>query len=900
MNPENTYRHYIKFVKLFVCLLLLFNVNVLLAQPGNTQKAVQDSSQIISLNQQFNQAIQQGDYNQAEKYGQQALTLSEKYPYIPGKIKTLWLFGNLYNRTNKISEALTYYLQAESLCQSFNFQRSLIKVYDQLGALYQQQGLHQKSLQYFLQAYSFRQKKNNNSGLENNLRYIAKDYFTLKNYVQADAFYTKLSALYRKKRQKQKEISVLEELALIALLTKNYTQGIKHLLTLLKHHQQQKNVARVSGVYNDLGFLYQRKKDNQTAISYFNLSSELIEKNKLPISEVNQTTLFVNTGVAYTHLRSFNKAKRYFKRALKATQGQDIKQAEIYNYLATSHYLGGNNSQALIELEKAINIAAPKKAWTVLLTSYEILALVHTLEGNKRKAQEFQTKAKDVSSQIATNESQAQQNTAYNLKLMERQETRIKGILAEKRKLKELKDVQEKQRKDLALKDNVLKLQQKELALLKKAKELDQANSQRFLLEKVRQEQALLISQGKLREANLEKAKTLAAFELQRKEAEKKLAQKENQKKLALLEKERKLQEQQIQQQKEKARYATGIIILVVGILGLVLAILFVINRNRHKLKKQKLMIEEKNTEITSQNKELKEQKMMIEEKNSEIISQNEELYQQQEEITSQRDNIEKKNKLLHDQNIHIHQSIKAALTIQEAIIPTVERMNTMLPEHFVLFRPKDIVSGDFYWLEPIDNQIALAAIDCTGHGVQGAFMSLIGYNLLNNIVRQQKIREPQAILAALNTGLEKSLLQKEKGYKNGMDMALITWETNGSQVNLTFAGAKRHIYYFKKGEQTIHKVAPSRFSIGMENPTFQKEHLTLTKGDTLYLSSDGYVDQNDVKRKKLGKRQLEKILCECQNVSLAEQKKILEQALDKHMTGVEQRDDILIIGLRF
>jgi serine phosphatase RsbU (regulator of sigma subunit) len=452
-------------------------------------------------------------------------------------------------------------------------------------------------------------------------------------------------------------------------------------------------------------------------------------------------------------------------------------------------------------------------------------------------------------------------------------------VLAEKRQLKEMKDIQEKQRKDLALKNNLVALQQKELALLKKAKELNQANAQRILLDKVRQEQALLISKGKLREANLAKAKTLATLEVERKEAEKRLQEKENQKHVALLNKEKKLQQQQIKQQKEKARYAIGIVILVVSILGLVLALLFVSNKNRQKLKKQKVQIEEQN---------------------SEIISQNEELQQQQEEIVAQRDNIEEKNKLLGRQNHHIQQSIKAALTIQDAILPEDDKIAELVPDNFILYRPKDVVSGDFYWGEKLGNKHILAAVDCTGHGVPGAFMSMIGSNLLNRIVLEQKVSEPKDILSQLNQEIEKVLRQKEKGYKNGMDLAIIVWEKEGEKTKLTFGGAKRHMYCFKNGDNTIQKVNASRYSIGYANPVFEQKSFVFEQGDTLYLSSDGYVDQNNVKRKKFGSRRFEAMLSENQHLPMPEQKVVISRSLDEFMGGVEQRDDILVIGVKF
>lgn len=857
------YPQFIRHIQLVGCLWLL-GAYQLAAQPS-IRKTAHDSLKIVALNEQFVQALKQKKYTQAANYGKEALEFADKHLYVHGKINTLWLFGNLYTQTNQVAEALTNYLEAESLCQNFNIQKQLVKVYDELGLFYQRQGLYSKAIQYFRQAYKIRQQKNYSPGVGQNLEHIAHSYFITGNYIQAYVFYEKLLGFYKKKRQKDKEIETLEQLALITSYTKSYSKAIGYQQTLLKHYQKKKSKVQVSSTYNNLGFLYQRRQDIQTAINYFSLSSEVIAQGSQLATPANQITLLINTGVAYTNIEAFSKARKYFRQALKMTQNDLLKQAEIYNYLASNYYLTGNSFQAFVEVEKAINIALPKKSWPILLTSYDILSRLHLAEGNKKKAEEFRQKYRQLSRKTRRDKQQKDQEASHNLRLMEKQEIRIKELLAEKRQLKELKNVQEKQKKDLVLKNNLVKLQQQELALLKKAKELDNANAQRFLLEKVRQEQALLISKGKLREANLARAKTLTALKLERKEAEKKLQEKENQKKLALLEKEKKIQQQEIKQQKAKVRYVTGIIISVVSILGLVLSLLLITNRNRRKLKKQKAKIEEQN-----------------------------------EEITSQRDHIQTTNQLLNRQNQHIQQSIQAALTIQEAILPDATQIAALLPENFILYRPKDVVSGDFYWLKKIGNKTVLAAVDCTGHGVPGAFMSMIGNNLLNRIAQRQNIHEPKNILTALNNGVEKVLRQKEKGYKNGMDLALVIWEEKGDHIELVFAGAKRHIYYFQKGDSTIHKINPSRYSIGFADPEFHQERFELAKGDTMYLSSDGYVDQNNAKRKKFGSKRFEQMLAKHQTLTMIEQQKIMEDALDEHMQGEEQRDDILVIGIRF
>ncbi|EAY25354.1 serine/threonine protein kinases, putative [Microscilla marina ATCC 23134] len=834
---------------------------------------------IAKLNQQFAKAIEQGQYVRAEEYGTKALKFEETSLSVEERIKTLMLFGKLYTQTNKISKALTYYLQAENLCQSFNAEKHLVTVYSLLGYFYKKQNLTQKSVQYFRQAYKIQKKNNYQDNRYKIIAELANGYTVLEDYVQAQVFYEILIANYRKKRQKKQEIEVIEQLAVIATITENYTKAIGYQSLLLKHFQKQKNSVRVSEIYNDLGFLYQRKKDAPGALSYFNLSTEFTQQKITKLPQSNKITLLVNTGVAYTNIESFSKAKKYFRQALRMTEPQEIKQAEIYNYLGANYYLSGNNPQALNVVEKAIEIASSKKAWSILLISYDLLSRIYKAEENKKRARDYQNKYLEVEKKLEQEKQQLKRAASQNLKLMEQQEARIKRVLAEQRQLKELKDSQEKQKKDLELKNNLVKLQTKELALLKKAQELSLANAQRTQLEKVRQKQALLISQGKLREANLAKAKTQAALELERKEAEKKLQAKENQKQMALLTSQKKLQQQEITRQKERAKFAVGIIISVVCILGLVVFMLFITNRNRRKLKKQKAQIEEQNFEITSQN---------------------EELHQQQEEIMAQRDNIEKKNTQLNAQHHHIQQSIKAALTIQRAVLPTIKKVNDLLPEHFILYRPKDVVSGDFYWLVKVENRTTLAVVDCTGHGVPGAFMAVMGNSSLNSIVRDNKVKEPATILTLLNEEIEMLLSQKEKGYKNGMDMAIITWEEKQNQIEMVFAGAKRPLYLFAHNSNELQHIKGSRHSIGSISPVFTQNHLTLNKGDTIYLCSDGYCDQNNVNRKKFGSKRFEKLLSECQDQKMEKQKEVIDQALSDHMGEASQRDDVIVVGLRF
>jgi serine phosphatase RsbU (regulator of sigma subunit)/tetratricopeptide (TPR) repeat protein len=877
MNYDNKHQQVIKRTLLLWC-FLLFTINQIQGQ-ANTQDKTKDSLKVLQLNKEFETAIQQKKYNQAIGLGKNSLQIAEKQLFVNGKVKCLTLFGQLYAATNKTSEALTYFLRAESFAQSFNAETQLINIYDNLGAFYQSLNLFKKALQYLKQAHELRKKNNYLIGLDKNLENIALCHSILEQYTSTEVFYEKLVGLYRKQRRQVDVIKTIEKLALTTSVSKQYNKAIKHNLTLLNYYKKKKDIGMVSNIYNNLGFLYQRKDDAQTAINYFGLSSEISRKKSQPIPEDQRIMLLINTGVAYTNIESFSRAKKTFQQAAQLAQNDPLKQAEIHNYAGTNYYLSGNNFQALNEVEQAIAIARPKEAWNILLTSYQLLALIHKEERNNKKRQEFEIRYLALKRKLKKEEADRKKNSSYNLALMDQQENRIKNVLAQERQYKELKDKEAQQKRDLELKNNLVKLQTNELALIKKERELDAANYQRAQLDKVRQEQALQISEGKLREAKLAAEKSNAALALEREKAAKKLREERNRRKVAELERQKQNQKKELELQKARQKYAIGIIILIAAILGLVTWVLIVTRRNKRELQKQKVKIEDQN---------------------GEIISQNEELYQQQEEIMAQRDAIEQKNTLLSNQNLHIQQSIQAALTIQDAIAPNPQKTSDLLGQHFILYRPKDIVSGDFYWVEKVGNRTFVAAVDCTGHGVPGAFMSMIGNNLLNQILQLQKIHDPDKILTMLNTEVETVLRQKEKGYRNGMDMVLASWEEGKPPIELVFCGAKRPLYHYKKATDEMLRIKGSRYSIGYKDPNFESQTITVEEGDSIYLSSDGFVDQNNVARKKFGYKQFETLLHDCQKYPMEKQLEVIEESLDNHMGGAEQRDDILLIGVRF
>lgn len=220
-----------------------------------------------------------------------------------------------------------------------------------------------------------------------------------------------------------------------------------------------------------------------------------------------------------------------------------------------------------------------------------------------------------------------------------------------------------------------------------------------------------------------------------------------------------------------------------------------------------------------------------------------------------------------------------------------------------MIYRPKDIVSGDFYWLTETAQHIYVAVVDCTGHGVPGAFMSLIGHTLLNDIVHHKKVLEPGEMLEHLHLDIRLALHQDEEQNDDGMDMLVCRIARAYDMVQkreVGFAGAHRPLFYVNEGE--FKELKGDRKSIGgrqkEDHRRYDQHVLSLGQGDKLYLTTDGYVDQNDVNRVKLGTMHFLEVMNEIYTQPLPDQGMRLRRELDSHMQGTEQRDDITMLGL--
>ncbi len=245
--------------------------------------------------------------------------------------------------------------------------------------------------------------------------------------------------------------------------------------------------------------------------------------------------------------------------------------------------------------------------------------------------------------------------------------------------------------------------------------------------------------------------------------------------------------------------------------------------------------------------------------------------------------------------------SIMYASQIQKALLPNDAKILSHVSEYFCIYQPKDVVSGDFYWFLKEENKLFFAAVDCTGHGVPGGFMTMMASTLLNNIVGDTKVHSPALILELLHEGIKNELHQVETGNTDGMDVCLICIEPQENEFKVTFCGAKRPLIIFKDNEMI--QLKGTRRSIGgvqtLKQAVFEDQIITLKKNDALYLTSDGFVDTPNEKRDKFGLPRLQKMIYKYANASMETQKRFFTEALELFRQDSAQRDDILMMGIR-
>lgn len=294
---------------------------------------------------------------------------------------------------------------------------------------------------------------------------------------------------------------------------------------------------------------------------------------------------------------------------------------------------------------------------------------------------------------------------------------------------------------------------------------------------------------------------------------------------------------------------------------------------------------------------------------NKQLAARNKELSEKNAKIEEQSALLEKKNKELDKKNKQITASINYARRIQEAILPSKKAILQNFPDSFILYRPKDIVSGDFYWFTKKEDKLLIAAVDCTGHSIPGAFMSMIGNTLLNEIVNEKNITKPSEVLNQLNKGIIQALQQEDGGADDGMDITLCCIDKKNRKLQFACAN---HLSYIiipgNNGESELKTIGGDIYSIGGPFMSLRRKNVTgftdktveLKNNTVVYLFSDGFQDQfGGMDNTKFMSQRFKKLLYDNHKKDMHDQQLIMETAFDEWKGDYRQIDDVLLIGVR-
>ena len=827
-----------------------------------------DTLQINLLNRQAQQALQEKNLKRARNYAQAALKLSEEAFYKRGKAQSYLILAKIQVQNKTYNEAQDYFLQAINGFVSLRAQDALEEAYYGLGNVYLEEDLYKKAQEYFEKALVINQALQHPISAFNTRLRLNTCYLNTQQHTKAIENSEALVKENPYVKDTQVQTTLFSTLAHAYYLDEQYNEAIKTRVYALKLLQDQQDTTAQVSVLNNIGYLYRQLGNEQKAYEYFKKAYRLGSTSQ-PIDPV----VLTNLGTMSAKRGEYQTAQKYLQEAFAAYKRKGDVQAQIRakNYLAVNAVTFEAYGEARRYATEAANEAKAGSYPQDLSDCYKILAEVYESTNNFKESQQFYQSYLNLRDSLARQERISEQNKFRNELNVEKAEKQFQLLMADA------------ENKEILLKQLQLEDEKKAQALALQAQnqELLRTEIRNEQLEKEQVNQLLAISERKASEERLKQQNVLLEREkaLQQSDIEKrKLRETKQQQAISLLAKEKALEQQKTAKQKsirklEQRGFIVGLI------LAFVIIVLILYAWFQNKKKNQLLSV-----------------------RNNEIQAQATELEKKQAEIVSQRDAIEYQNKQLQRRNQLINSSIQASLTIQNAILPTGEALEAFFSECAMLYHPKDVVSGDFYWFYQQDNTAFLAIIDCTGHGVPGALMSMIGNDLLNNIIKVKRIEEPGKVLKELDKEVHATLQRSVSKANYGMDVCLVRIEKQASDYReITFAGAKRPLWFMRKQEGKVEVLKEDRKSIGNTEygVDFKSKTLTLTAGDTLYLATDGLADQNDQKRRKLGTKQVVSFLEKNAQQCLVDQINQLDTILQRHQRGTQQRDDITLVAVR-
>ena len=890
-----------KYIITFI--ILIFSANIIFGQ--NT---IQDA---IKFKKIAKENFDKQNYNQAMNNINKSIEILVLHDNNKLEGECFLLAANIYSIKGEANYALKYYLKSEERYKKINSSDTLSLIYSQIALIYFNINAFEKATEYFIKSYSINNGFNNSQKTIEILNYTGNSFYNLRNYTQAEVYYIKMKETAVALKDTNNIIKSLEKIISINKKQKKYQEAIDNNIKIYDLYISQNNIAGRALTLNNIGYNYVNLQKYDQAISYFQESIFYQEKTYISKDVTARTN--TNIGVCYQNLGNYKEAIEYLLKAneIWTKQNNKLEKAKICNLIALVYFQNNDLYNASTFSEESIQYAEQANDKQVLQNCYETYSRILQAGNDYQNALVYYKKYLTIRDSLLLELRLSEQELARKILELEKSEKELKLKLAEE-------EIQEMLLKQYKLENEK---KEKENEILRRNKELQEAEllQQKYTLSIEKQKRQALEKQKEI--DALENQKKIQKLELEQTEVESKKREaeiSEKEKEMALLKSEQERQNLLLDKNKAAQRFFKWIVLLFAIILVLIVIVLILSRRANRRLSKQKNKILEQNTKLNSQKEELSAQK-------DEVQSAN-------EEITLHRNVLQQKHKQITD-------SITYASRIQNAMLPDNKGFTNYFPKHFIIFKPRDIVSGDFYWVKKItqknDSSIIIAAADCTGHGVPGAFVSMLGMSLLNEIVNKKRDIQANQILNNLREEIKISLKQhgRENESKDGLDIALCIF--NKKEKKLQYAGAYNPLYIIrdKKIEQKDEKIQKNNNSKirifqqeKIENKTINKQlieikadfqpigiyikerpftnfQLNIYKNDLFYMFSDGFIDQFGGKEsRKYSSKRFKKKLLEINEKTMKEQKQVLESELEKWKSTNKihkQLDDVLVLGIK-
>lgn len=698
----------------------------------------------------------------------------------------------------------------------------------------------EKTFIYNKQAIDLSLKSNYTSGIAAAYNVLGLYYRYQGDYSQSINYHYKSLEIYEKLNDKGGIATELFGIGNILSLQKKYASALDYYNKSLNIRESQNDKKGIAHALNTIGIVYKKTGKYDTALIYYNKSLTIQREigDKSGVADALN-----NIGIIHFQKKDTTQALKYFKQVLKIRKE-----------------MGNRNAEATILYNIAYILECQKDFDSAIIYFNKSLGLSKELGDSARVLDNY-------GSLHETYADMKEYKTAYKYFLLF---DNLKDYINDETKTKQITEIQTKYETD------------------KKEKEIVLLNKEKIL-------QGLLIRE---KEGELEKQTLQYLANKQKSDIE---TQKKEEK-INLLNKDKQINEIALKNKEAKVKLYRIVIISVIAGLLVVLIFTFLLLRLYQQKRTANKTLAEQKKEILEKNDELNHQKEEISAQRDNLQLLNTELIQQKEEITAQRDEISLQRNIIEKHNKKITSSISYAQRIQKTILPSETHIKSFFPQSFVIYRPKDIVSGDFYWIEKKGEKIYFAAADCTGHGVPGAFMSMLCYNLLSDALNEQQLEKPSEIINFISKYINKTLRQKtdDSSVKDGLDLYLCCYDME--TMILQNAGVRSTMYHISN--KTLKEYKSDWYPIGEPlNEKFKSYNNTETKihqGDCLYLFTDGYTDQfgGDIDKKYSKKRLKEKLLA-IHPLTMTRQKEELINTFDTWKGKNEQIDDMLVMGIK-